>query len=127
MVGGISQTDATKEIGVEPLLSVLLLQGLLPVDRRQLEHTAAGPARQQAQQVAQVTPGLDLVQAAARQERDEGRIDLAGVVAADKRPISSADDFPAQSIFAGIVVRGQPRIVEEARERRALVARVADG
>ena len=43
------------------LLSVLLLAGLAPVDGGELEHALGGPAGEEAQEVAQVGPGLDAV------------------------------------------------------------------
>ena len=44
---------------VEALLSILLLEGLLPEGGCELEDAARRPGRQEAQQVAEVGPGLD--------------------------------------------------------------------
>jgi hypothetical protein len=78
---------ATEDVGGETLLSVLVLEGLLPVGGGELEGAAARPARQEAEEVAQVGPGLDSVELAARDERDEGDIDDGAVVAADEEPV----------------------------------------
>jgi hypothetical protein len=76
--------DPTEDVGVQDLLSLVLLEGLAPVGRGELEDTVAGPAGQQAQQVAHVREGFNLVEAAAGQQRHEGGVDLSPVVAADK-------------------------------------------
>src|SRR5919109_3601601 len=91
-----TEDDATEDVGVEGLLSLGFLHGLAPVGRRELEDAVAGPAWKQAEQVAHVREGLNLVQAAAGQQRHEGRVDLAAVVAADEEPVLAADDLPAQ-------------------------------
>src|SRR5665213_4550412 len=74
---------APEDVGVEPLLSVLVLEGLLPVERCELQDSADRPARQEAEEVAEIGVGLDVVELAARQQRDEGGVDLGGVVGTD--------------------------------------------
>ncbi len=69
-----------KGIRAEPLLSVLLLARRLPVDRREFEHATLRPGREQAQQVPQVRPGLDAMQATAREQRHEDGVHLHRVV-----------------------------------------------
>ena len=86
-----AEDDATEDVRVEGLLSLAFLEGLAPVGGGELEDAVAGPARKQAEQVTDVRQGLDPVQAAAGQERDEGGVDLASVVAANEEPIFSAD------------------------------------
>ncbi len=62
---GELEASAAERVGSEPLLSLLLLASLAPVDRGEIEHAPGRPAWQQAEQVAQVGPGLDAVHAAA--------------------------------------------------------------
>ena len=54
MSAELAERDLAVDVGSEPLLSVLLLERLLPEGGRELEHTALRPARQQAEIV--VTP-----------------------------------------------------------------------
>src|SRR5437660_7896616 len=57
--------DATEDVDVQDLLSLAFLEGLAPVGRGELEDAVDGPAGHQAEQVAHVREGLDLVEAAA--------------------------------------------------------------
>ena len=41
-----------EDVGVETLLSVAILEGLLPVERGELQNAANGPAREEAEDVA---------------------------------------------------------------------------
>src|SRR5690242_12521390 len=127
MLVDLTERDLAVDVGSEPLLSVLLLEGLLPVGGGELEDALRGPARDEAEQVAQVGGGLELVELAAREQRDEGRVHLAAVVAPQEQPVLSSDGFAAQLALAEIVVDRQATVLEETRERRPLVARVADG
>src|SRR5262252_7657233 len=102
MRGG--KRELAKDVSGETLLSVLLLDGLVPVDRGELEHASMRPAGQQAEQVAQVAPGLDRVKLAACEQRDEGRVDLACVVAADEEPVAAAHNLTPELKFAPIIV-----------------------
>src|SRR5258707_59938 len=52
------ERGATKDIGGESLLSVVLIEGLLPVDGSKFENAAHRPGWQQAEQIAQVGPGF---------------------------------------------------------------------
>src|SRR5262245_16018044 len=115
------ERKTAKDVGGEAPLSVVLLARLVPVDGRELENAVSGPAGQEAQEVAQVCPGLDVVEPAAGEQRDEGRVDVAGVVAADEEPVAPADDFSAQGGFAPVVVRRQATVLEKALECVALV------
>jgi hypothetical protein len=45
MVAEQAQGGAPEDVGVEPLLSVLVLEGLLPVEGRELEDTTDRPAQ----------------------------------------------------------------------------------
>ena len=86
---GGREDSAAEGIAVEEPTSVRLLERLAPAERREVEDAAARPRRQEAEEVAQIAPRLDAVELAAREQRDEGRIDVAGVVAADERPVPS--------------------------------------
>ena len=119
-----AEHDATEDVGGESLLSVGLLEGLLPVDRSELQHAALRPTRQKAEEVAHVGKGLDPVQSAAGQQGYEDGVDLGAVVTAHEEPIAATHDLPAQVQFAPIVVDGQIGIFEKSRQRRPLVARV---
>ena len=88
MVVEQAEGSATEDVGVEPLLSVLVLEGLVPVRGSELEDAATRPAGEEAEEVAQVGPRLDLVELAAGEEGDEGGVDLGGVVAAHEEPVS---------------------------------------
>jgi hypothetical protein len=84
-----------EDVGVETLLSVAILQGLLPVERGEVQNAANGPAREEAEEVAEIGPGLDVVELAAREQGDEGGVDFSGVVAADEEPVFSTDGLAA--------------------------------
>src|SRR5579883_3153903 len=84
---GLVECDGAVDVGGEALLSVLLLASLIPVGGSQVEHAQDRPIGQQAEEVAQVAPGFDAVQSATGQERDEGRIDRAALVAAEEEPV----------------------------------------
>jgi|SRR6266700_1190777 len=86
-----------------------------------------GPAREEAEEVAQVGPGLDVVELAAREQGDEGGVDLRGVVAADEEPVFMSDRFAAERPLGAVVVDGEASVVQEALERDTLVEGVADG
>src|SRR6266511_6101931 len=112
MLVDLPQRDLAIDVGSEPLLSVLLLEGLLPVGGGELEDALRGPARYEAEQVAQVGRGLELVELAAREQRDEGRIHIAAVVAPQEQPILSSDCLAAQLALAEVVVDRQTRSEE---------------
>src|SRR5687767_4047642 len=61
-----TQGDLTEDVGGQPLLSVLLLEGLLPEGWGEIQDASARPRGQQAEKVAQVAPRLDAVELAAR-------------------------------------------------------------
>src|SRR6185312_16972439 len=118
----VEQTEggAPEDVGVEPLLSVLVLEGLVPVEGRELEDPPDRPAGQEAEKVAEVGPGLDVVQLAARQQGDEGGVDLGGVVGADEEPVLPSDRFPPQRPLGAIVVDGETAVVEKPLQRDPL-------
>src|SRR5881394_255040 len=102
-----AERDRAEDVRGEPLLSVLLLGGLVPVGGGEIEDVAAGPAGQQTQEVAQVGPRFDAVQLAAGQEGDEGGVHVAAVVAAQENPVLAAARFAAVLALAALVVGWQ--------------------
>src|SRR5262245_19019139 len=104
----LAEHDAPKDVGGELCLSFRLLESLVPIRRRELEHPATGPARQEAEEIAQVRPRLDAVQRAAREERYEHGVDQGAVIGADKNPVASSNDLPAELKLRNIVVHGKP-------------------
>jgi len=89
-----------------------VLAGGAPVQRSELEQAVHGPARDQAEDVAQVAPGLDAVELAAREQGDEVGIDLCGVVAADEEPVLPADDLATELALGAAVVDGEAAVVQ---------------
>jgi len=77
------QSDATEDVLGQAPLSVLLLQRLVPALWAELENPTPGPVRQQAEEVSQVGPGLQLVQPAGGNQRDEDGVPLGALIAAD--------------------------------------------
>src|SRR5437879_12178419 len=102
-----AECDLAENVGGEALLSVLLLDSLLPTSGREIEHATVRPARQQTEEVTQVAPGLDRVELAAREQGHEGRVDLASVIAADKEPVAASYNFTPQGELAPIVHPGR--------------------
>jgi hypothetical protein len=84
--GGGRLRDAPEDVPVESPLDLGLLGCLSPRRGRQLQDAARGPARQKAEQVAQVGPRFDAMQLAAGEDRCERGVDLAGIVVADEDP-----------------------------------------
>jgi hypothetical protein len=83
-----AERDLTEDVGGEPLLSVLLLESLLPVRGGELEEALGGPGWQQAEEVSEVGERLESVELAAGQEGDEGGVHFAGFVGAQEEPIA---------------------------------------
>src|SRR5579863_1224602 len=81
------EREASERVGVEQGLDVVEGSGLVPVEGCEIEQTVLGPTREQAEDVAQVRPGLDIAESAAREQRGEEGVDDAGVIAADKEPV----------------------------------------
>ena len=65
------EQDATEDVGGQLLLSFAFARGLLPVGGSELEHAGLGPGREQAEEIADVTERLDVVEASTGDERDE--------------------------------------------------------
>src|SRR5215471_1825210 len=109
-----AEGGAPEDIGVEPLLSVLVLEGLLPIGGGQLEDTAMGPTRQEAEEIAEVGPGLEVVELTAGKQGHEGGVDFGAVVGTDEEPVLAADRLPAELALRAVVVGGQAAVVEKA-------------
>ena len=118
--------DAAEDVGGQLLLSFGLLEGLLPIGGGEFEQTLPGPAGQQTEQIAQVGERLDIVQAGAGQQGDEDSVHERSFVTANEKPVSAAQDLPAQIQLADVVRERQPAIIEESAESDALVARIPD-
>src|SRR5260370_39345374 len=108
MVVEQAKSRPPEDVGVEPLLSVALLEGLLPVEGGEIQHPAGWPAREEAEEVAKVGQGLDVMELAAREQGNESGIDLGGVVAADEEPVLATDSLAAQRPLGAIGVDGKP-------------------
>jgi hypothetical protein len=121
-----SEHDATEGVGVQGLRRFVLHEGLAPVHGRELEHPGLRPAQQQAERVPHVAERLDLVQAAAREQGDEGGVHVGTVVAADEESVLPAHDLTPQVRLADVIAQRQPAVVEEAAESDLLLAGVVD-
>ena len=80
----IAESDGTEAVGSEGLLSLVLLEGLAPVGRGQLENAANGPVWQKAEKVAQVAQGLDVVKLAAGSWQLASRVTKVSIRPADR-------------------------------------------
>ena len=121
-----AERNAPEDVGVEELLSIAVLESLCPIGGSELESAPVRPARQEAQEIAQVAGRLDVVQSTAGEQRNEGGVDVAGFVAAKEKPIFPADHFPTERALTDVVVCRQRRIPEELLKGSSLVSCVAD-
>src|SRR5688500_903607 len=110
----LPERHAAEDVGGEPLLSVLLFQSLLPEGRSELEDATPGPRREQAQQVAEIGQGLDPVELAARQERDEEGIGAGALLAAEEQPVLAADDLAPEVALGDVILERQAAVAQEA-------------
>src|SRR6202034_1533436 len=94
--------------------------GLGPVPGRQLEVAVLGPVHEHAEQVTEVGLGVERVELAGPDEREEVGRGLGVVVAADEEPRLPADRDGTQRSLRGVVLQAQPPVVEEAPERALL-------
>src|ERR1700742_4995374 len=90
------EQNATEDVGGQLLLSFALLEGLLPVGGGEFEDAGLGPAREQAEEGADVAERLDVVQTSAGEERNEAGVGHGAVVTADEEPVAAPNDLPAQ-------------------------------
>ena len=96
MFVGETKHDSAEDVGSQPLLSVLLLEGLLPEGGREVQDATVRPGRQETEEVPKIGPGLDPVHLATRDEAHEGGVHLAGVVVPNEDPVFAAD---GESLF----------------------------
>jgi len=118
--------DAAEDVGVQLVLSFGLLESLLPIGGSELEQAIGGRGAEQAEQVPEIAVGLDAVQACTGEQGNEHGVDDGAVGAADKEPVSTSEDLPAQVQFADVVVYGEAAVVEEATQRDSLIGGVAE-
>ena len=81
----------------------------------ELERAIAGPAREDAEQVAHVGLRVETAELTGGDERDEGAGPFSRFVASDEEPVGPADDEPAQFEFAPIIPRARLCRVGEVR------------
>ena len=82
-----AEGDAAKEVGGESLLDVLASNGGAKVEWREFEDSLHIPGREQAEEIAEIFGGIDAVEPATGDERDEGGIGLSAVIRANKEPV----------------------------------------
>src|ERR1700753_2717305 len=102
------EQNATEDVGAQLLLSFALLEGLLPVGGSEFENAGLGPAREQAEEVANVAERLDVVQTSAGEERNETGVGHGAVFTADEEPVAGADDLPTEVGLGGVGWAGPP-------------------
>src|SRR6478735_377256 len=122
-----SQESAAEGIFVEPPLSFVLLQGLLEVGGGELKNAGLGPVGEQVEEIAQVAPGLDAMEFAAGDQRDEGGVGGGAVFGSYKEPVFATHRFFSQVSLGDVVRHRQATVVEETLERLLLVDGVANG
>jgi len=110
---GIGRPDRrlTKDVAGERALHGLGREGSGPVRRREFEDAMRGPSGQEAEQVAEIGPRFEAVKLAAGEQRYEGAVGLAAVVAAEEQPVLPADRLAPELPFRDVVVypSGEPR------------------
>src|SRR3954467_14219246 len=117
--------DAAEDVGGQLVLSFGLLESLLPIGGGELEQALFGPSADQAEQIPEVSVGLDAMESRAGEERDEDGVDGGAVVTADEEPVSSPENLTPQTQLTDVVVCGEPAVIEEALQCDALVGRVS--
>ena len=81
-----SKSDPPEYVGLQLLDCLVQFNRLLPVGRGQCQDAPLGPSGQDAEEVPQVAKGLNAVELAAREQRDEGGVDVAGLVRPKEGP-----------------------------------------
>src|SRR6185369_10347140 len=122
--GRCRKRDTSKDVGEQLLLSFGLLESLLPIDGGEFEQAIGRPGANQAEQITDVTVGLDVVQPGTGEQGNESGVGQGAIVAADKQPVSAPENLPAQIELADVVVCGESTVVDETPKRDALVSRV---
>src|SRR5258708_2437507 len=104
--GWRSKNDGTEDVGGQLVLSFGLLESLFPIGGGELEHAVVRPARQPAEQIADVSERLEIVEPCAGEQRDEDRVHPGTVIAADEEPVSTPENITPEVEFADVVLRG---------------------
>ena len=100
--------------------------GRAPVFGRELEIPSARPARQDAEGVGEVALGVEPVQRAGGDERQDVRGRRGVIVRAEEEPrLPSHGDRPERAL-GGVIVEAKPAIIEEALERVTLPDDIAE-
>lgn len=81
------EQGTAKRVVSEPLLSFVLLEGLLPIGGGELEDAALRPIGEQVEEISKVAPGLDVVELAACDERDEDGVGERAILRAYEDPV----------------------------------------
>ena len=120
-----TERNVPEDMSVEPLLSVCLLESLLPISGSQLQDPVDRPAGQQAEKIPHVIVGVEFVHLTTRQQTHEVCIDMASFVCTQKQPIVSTDGFFSQTTFRGIVMKGQFAILQKTQQCGALIQSIS--
>jgi hypothetical protein len=105
-----SQESAAERVLCEPPFSFFLLERLLEVGGGELEDARLGPVGEQVEQVAEVEPGLEAVELATGDERDEGGVGSGAIFGAHEDPV-----FPPDGFLVSTAVRKRVILVGSAR------------
>jgi hypothetical protein len=95
-------------------------------DALALEVAVLGPVHEHPEQVPEVQLGIEVVELARGDEREEVGRRLGVIVAADEEPRLAADSDAPQLALGDVVVEAQSTIVEEAPERGPLAHGVSE-
>ena len=101
--------------------------GPTPESRGELEQSCSGPLGQDAEQIPQIGLGVELVEAAGGDERNQNGGSLSVLVGADEKPIVATDGDAPQLSLGVVVGDFEPPVFEIAAERFFLPEGVADG
>ncbi len=93
----------------------------------EFEKAVAGPVRKDADEVPEVSLGVEVVQAGGGDEGEEVASADCVVIAADEDPGLATDGDTSQRPLGAIVLEFQPTVVEEAAEGVLLAGEVAQG
>ncbi len=121
---GIDRAQPPEGICGEPLLSIGLLECLLPEFGAELEDSISGPVGQQNEEVSEIPPRLDVVETTRGDEGGEDAVPFTAVLTAQEEPVSASDNLAAQLELTKIVVDRQLAVVEKTAQRFPLIARI---
>ena len=118
------QRETAEDVGVQPLLSVCLLEGLLPVSGCQVQDAVAGPARQETKKVSQVSEGLQFMKLAAREQTHKASVNMSSAVGPEEHPVFASDGFFPQLPLRAVIMERQSTIINKALQCNLLVTRL---